>query len=37
MKLKQAIGDAEKQKEDIDRAIHQYEEAHDELKLEEIE
>lgn len=37
MKLKQSIGDHENQLKEVDRGIEEYNQAHDELKLEEIE
>ena len=37
MKLKQSIGDFENQLKEVDRGIEDYNQAHDELKLEEIE
>jgi hypothetical protein len=37
MKLKQSIGDYENQLKEVDRGIEEYNQAHDELKLEEIE
>ena len=37
MKLKQSIGDYENQVKEVDRGIEEYNQAHDELKLEEIE
>jgi hypothetical protein len=37
MKLKQSIGDAENQLKEVDRGIEEYNQAHDELRLEVIE
>ena len=37
MKLKQSIGDYENQLKEVDRGIEEYNQSHDELKLEEIE
>src|SRR5258705_3721668 len=37
MKLKQSIGNYENQLKEVDRGIEEYNQTHDELKLEEIE